>query len=132
MFSSILFLFLFFYFCRLHFDSLYTNGIHLFVSMVVHDVDSHHSCNHICTLGNDVCLIPPSFIPPPLLPLIPICNLQFLHSSLTPHPIVYHHLLIRENIWPLVLGDQLISLSMIFSNSIHLSANAIIFFFMTE
>ena len=53
-----------FYFYRLHFDLLYTNGFQVFVSMAVHDVDSHHSCNHACTQGNDVCLIPPFFIPP--------------------------------------------------------------------
>ena len=60
--------------------------------------------------------------------------LKFPHSSLIPHSpalIIYHSPLIRENIRPLVFW--LISLSMIFSNSIHLFTNAIIlFFFMAE
>ena len=34
---------------RMHFDSLYTNGVKLFISLVVHNVDSQHSCKHTCT-----------------------------------------------------------------------------------
>ena len=92
-----------FYFYRLHFDSLYTNEVHLFVSKVVHSVDSYHLCNHTCTQGNEVCLIPPFFIPSPSH--FPLHNLKFLHSSLTPHPpppFIYHHPFIRENIQHLV------------------------------
>ena len=72
---------------RMHFDSLYTNGIQIFISLVVQNVESHHLCNHTCTYGNDVCLIPPSFLPVlPPLPHFPLQNPKFLHSALTnPH-----------------------------------------------
>ena len=38
-----------FLFSYLHFDSLYTNGVQIFVSIVVHDIVSYHSCNRTCT-----------------------------------------------------------------------------------
>ena len=48
-------------------------------------------------------------------------------------PIMYHYLLFKEIIRPLVFWDWLISLSMILSKFIHLPENAIILFlFMTE
>ena len=119
------------YFYRLHFDSLHTNGVQLFISMVVHNVDSHHSCNHTYPQGNSVCLSLLSFLPPPP-PSSPFFSTPstvppfFSCPSATPW-IMYHHPLIREIIWSLVFWDCLISLSMIFCNFIHLPANAIIF-----
>ena len=47
---------------------------------------------------------------------------NYLLSSPPPTLIIYHHPLIKENIRSLVFWDWLISLSMIFSNSIHLFA----------
>ena len=56
-------------------------------------------------------------------------ELKFILLFLTPHtPVMYHYPLIRENIQLLFFWASLISLSMIFSNSIQLFANAIILF----
>ena len=74
-------------FYRLHFGSLYTNGVHHFISMVVHNVDSYHSCNHTCTQGNDVGLIPPfSRTSLPLISSYMIQSSPILPSLPTPQP----------------------------------------------
>ena len=103
------------------------------VSLVVHEVESHHLCNHTCTgilMFVSFCYF--SF-PHPSHPLFPLYNPSFLHSCLPPTPIMYHHPLIREIIRPFIFWDWLISLSMIFFNFIHLPANDIILFsFMFE
>ena len=68
----------------------------------------------------------------PPTPLIPLQSPSSLHSCLLPTPYMCHHPLISEIIRPLFFCNWLTSLSMIFSNFIHLPANAIIVLFMSE
>ena len=87
--------------------------------LFVHEVKAYHLCNHTFTKGNVVWLIllfftspkpyHPSFpfIQSLLLPVLPSSNLQLC-------------VIISRIICPLIFWDWLISLSMIFSNFIHL------------
>ena len=120
---------------RVHFDSLYANGEQLFISLFVHNVESHHFCNHKVhkvMMFVTFCRLSPSTS----TPLIFALHIQiFLHSSLTsrPTPMMYPHPYITVDIQTLAVWDWFISLSMIFSNSNLSPAKIIILFiFMTE
>ncbi|KAG3256930.1 hypothetical protein H1C71_040071, partial [Ictidomys tridecemlineatus] len=102
----------------------YTYAAQFFISLVVYKARGHNSCLHTCTLDNDVYHIPPSLLTPCPLPFppTPLPYLNFIYSShaLPPYPTMKQLPYIRENIWHLFFGDWLTSLSIIFSNAIHL------------